>query len=109
MYIAKMTKSMTAQLQPHTVHNFDPISIIGSLRISSSSMTERVYTAAVWLFYFFLNKSACAVLNVFLSAIWTDIKYRRSDSGKTKCFTAYPQVARFLLKKYATDEVRAEK
>lgn len=48
------------------------------------------------------------MLNAHLSADGKGKKNSRLASGETKNFTTYPQVAMFLLKKYATDEVIVE-
>lgn len=57
----------------------------------------------MWLFYFFLNKTASAVRNACLSSNNTGTKYSRLAYGNTRYFTTYPKVDNFLVKKYATN------
>lgn len=63
--------------------------------------------AAVWIFQDSINKNASAALNECLNANGIAKQYSQSAS-ETTCFTTYPRVAIFLLKKYAIDEVIAE-
>lgn len=62
----------------------------------------------MWLFHFFMNKTASAVQNARLSAHSTDEEHSRSTRDKKRYFNTYPQVANFLLRKYGTDEVIAK-
>lgn len=106
-YFAKMARWMTAQMKPHI---FDPISIVVFLKTFKLACHTNIVRegATMWLFYFFINKTAFAVPSRRLIAEHTDKKHSRSGSGKTGYLATYPQVRNFLLKKYATDEVIAK-
>lgn len=95
----------TAYLQP-----FPFISIIGFPKKFKLVCNINVVHegAAIWLFYSFTKMTSSAVLSLFLSTDNTGKKHSRSDSGKTRYFTTYPQVASFLLMEYAISKVIAE-
>lgn len=97
--IAKMAKRMTVQMKPHTFNPLNSISTIGfvnsfKLACDASGAHEG---AAMWLFYFFMNKTSSAVLNAGFIADTTGKKHSRSNSGKTGYFTAYPKKDSYFL------------
>lgn len=59
--------------------------------------------AAIWLFHFFVKKSASTVLNIMLAS-----KHKAQSRillvGNTTALTTYPQAVNCLLRTYATDE-----
>lgn len=84
--IGKMEMHMTVQMKPYTFNPFHSISVIGLLKIFKLSCdTIDVHEgAAMWLFYFVMNKIASVVLNANLSADGRDTKHSRSATRKTK-------------------------
>lgn len=109
-YIDKTTKRMTAQIEPHNINLFDPISITGYLKkFKLACSTNGVHKgAAVWMFLFFIEKNASERLNARLVQSAPSKKYSRSATKTIKYFTVYLQVVNVLSKTYATDEVIVE-
>lgn len=71
--------------------------------------TDGVYkSAAMWLFHFFINKTAFAEVNARLSADSTGKKHSQLAISEKRYFSIYPRVVSVSLKKYATDEVIAQ-
>lgn len=69
-YIAKRAKRMNAQMKSHTLHHFEPISIIGFLKNFKLAYDniDVLEGAFMWLFHFFKIKTAFAVLSACLTA-----------------------------------------
>lgn len=107
---SQMEKWVTAQLKSHAFSPFDPASINALLKNSKliCDTNEILPSAAMWLFYFFTNKSACAVLYIRPNMERIDRSRSRSTIDSTSDFTTYQQVVEFLLKQYATDEATTE-
>lgn len=60
--------------------------------------------AAMCMLYFFMHKTASAVLAKRPSVERTDEKNSQMASGSIMYFTTYPQYINFFLKKYATNQ-----
>lgn len=104
-----MAKCMTVQMKHYTSNPFQPISVIGLSKIFKLACdTDGVHeNAAMWLFYFFMNKTASAALDARLTTKRADKKHCRAAGGKARYFNTYPQAVNFLLRKYATNEAIA--
>lgn len=91
----------------HTFDTTNPISILGFLKNFKLACHSDVRNegAAMELLNFFRNQSASEVLNERLSAEPTDTKASRKPTVNSTYLTSYPQVVKFLLEKYATDDV----
>ena len=103
--IDKLHRKLKVQMGSNTFDGSDPISVLGFLeRFKTACNHNFVHEdAAIWLFQFFLEGQAHAMLQSRLvgSNMAVDAKHR-------ELLTSYPQVVNFLIRNYATDEVIAE-
>lgn len=103
--IDKLHRKLKVQMGSFTFDGSDPISVLGFLeRFKTACNHNHVHEdAAIWLFQFFLEGQAQAMLQSRLvgSSMAIDAKHR-------ELLTSYPQVVNFLIRNYATDEVIAE-
>lgn len=96
-------------------HSFDPFHSL-SLDLGISDVNFKpAYDAngihegeARWLFYFFVNKSASAILYARRSADSSNGKSSRKTTVKSMYLTTCPQVVNFLIEKYTIDEIIAK-
>jgi len=100
-----MTRRMEVQLKSQIFDPMDPITILSFLpAFKTACDSNGIHEgAAMWLFQFFVKKTAKAALSARTTTV-------SASGGKTKAsqLTSYPAVVQFLLRTYATDEVIAE-
>lgn len=109
-YTAKMAKPMSSHMKPHVFNPSDSIrTVVFWKYFKFVCDTKDLQKGAVlWVFRFFMEKTAFALLNACLSADGASKRYSWWANGKTRYFSTYPQVFNFLPKKYETDEVILE-